>query len=114
MDKETKERIEKFNAEYVHQEFPKMKHHPDGREKIVHSEAEEAALGGEWTHRQAAVDEKARRDQRDAERAARLAVTGKPDDQRTDSDAEPAAADAPAPSIGRSRKRRASAADDTE
>ena len=110
MDKETKERIEKFNAEYVHQEFPKMKHHPDGREKIVHSEAEEAALGAEWTHRQAAVDEKARRDKRDAERAARLAVTGQPDAQRTDEDTP--AADAPAVSRGKKGKRAAAA--DTE
>lgn len=70
MDQATKERIDQYNREYVHQEYPKMRHHPDGREATVQSQAEESALGGEWMDRADAVAERERRDKRDAEKIA--------------------------------------------
>lgn len=67
MDKETKERVER---PYVFQEFPKMKHHPDGRTATVNSSHEESALGEDWCNTpQQALDERAKRD-----RAAELRV----------------------------------------
>lgn len=45
MDKETEERV---NRPIEFREFPKMRHHPDGRTAIVETESQESALGGEW------------------------------------------------------------------
>lgn len=70
MDKETKERIALYAQNYVHQEYPKMRHHPDGREVTVHTEAQESALGAEWMDRADAVAERERRNKRDAEKIA--------------------------------------------
>lgn len=42
------ERLTAENAERGFVEFPKMKHHPDGRTAIVASGREESELGGEW------------------------------------------------------------------
>lgn len=67
MDKETKERVER---PVPFAEFPKMKHHADGRTVTVNSGSEESALGGEWCNNpDQALSEKQKRD--DAE-AARL------------------------------------------
>lgn len=81
MDKETLDRV---NASIPYAEFPKMRHHPDGSSQIVNSKKEESALGPEWMDREPAVAERQKRDKRDAEMAARLAVTGKPDAARAD------------------------------
>lgn len=70
MDKETKERIDLYARTYVHQEYPKMRHHPDGREITVHTEAQESALGAEWMDRAQAVAERERRNSRDADKTA--------------------------------------------
>jgi hypothetical protein len=49
--------------------FPKWLYHPDGRSQIVDNEAGQTALGGEWlASPQEALDEKARRDERDSKK----------------------------------------------
>jgi hypothetical protein len=49
--------------------FPKWLYHPGGRSQIVDNEAGQTALGGEWlASPQEALDEKARRDKRDADK----------------------------------------------
>jgi hypothetical protein len=65
--------------------FPKWLYHPDGRSQIVANEAEQTALGGEWlASPQEALDEKARRDERDSKKfvekvgAEAAAKSGKP------------------------------------
>jgi hypothetical protein len=45
MDKETLERV---NTPIEFREYPKMKHHPDGRTQIVENDREESELGPEW------------------------------------------------------------------
>lgn len=68
MDKETAERI---NRPIHYQEFPKMKHHPDGRTEVVNDASAESALGGEWMPNPTeALKIKAERDEAAAKRAA--------------------------------------------
>lgn len=68
MDRETEERV---NRPIEFREFPKMKHHPDGRTAIVASDSEESALGGEWLPTPAdALKVRADRDAADEKRQA--------------------------------------------
>ena len=68
MDKETEARI---NKPIPFAEFPKMKHHPDGRTKVVEDEAEESSLGAEWLPTPAAAAKiRADRDAADEKRQA--------------------------------------------
>lgn len=83
MDKETKERIERA-APFA--EFPKMKHHPDGRTATVNTSQEESALGSDWCNTpQQALDERTKRDEAAAKRVAAQiakAKTGKDADDK--------------------------------
>jgi hypothetical protein len=75
MDKETEKRI---NRPIPYAEFPKMKHHPDGRTALVNSESEESALGGEWCPNPAeALKIRAERDAADEKRVAAQIAKGK-------------------------------------
>lgn len=75
MDKATEERIA-IPAPFA--EFPKMKHHPDGRQAIVNSEAEERALGDDWCpNPMAAAKVRAERDAADEKRLAAQIAKGK-------------------------------------
>lgn len=76
MDKETEIRV---NTPIPYQEFPKMKHHPDGRTAIVEDGPAESALGGEWMPNPAeAAKVKADRDAAEEKRQAlKLAAEAK-------------------------------------
>lgn len=75
MDKETLERV---NQPIEFREFPKMKHHPDGRTHVVDSSEQESALGGEWLPTpDAALKVRAERDARDEKRASAQIAKGK-------------------------------------
>lgn len=75
MDKETEERV---NRPVPYAEFPKMKHHPDGRTQIVNSESEESALGEGWCPNPTeALKIRAERDAADEKRLAAQIAKGK-------------------------------------
>lgn len=75
MDKETEIRV---NTPMPYQEFPKMKHHPDGRTAIVEDEKAESALGGEWAPNPTeAAKVKGERDAADEKRQAAQIAKGK-------------------------------------
>lgn len=75
MDKETEERV---NKPIPYQEFPKMKHHPDGRTAIVGNDREESALGGEWfPNPTEALKVRTERDAADEKRLAAQIAKGK-------------------------------------
>ncbi len=75
MDRETEERV---NRPIPYQEFPKMKHHPDGRTAIVDDDKAESALGGEWMPNPTeAAKVKAQRDEADEKRQAAQIAKGK-------------------------------------
>lgn len=70
MDKETKERVEKPIG---HMEYPKMLHHTDGSNVTVNSPDEEKKVLAGGNHHPSpgeALDEKEKRDQADAKKAA--------------------------------------------
>lgn len=68
MDKETLDRV---NQPIEYAEFPKMRHHPDGRQVIVNSSKEESDLGAEFLPTpDAALKVRAKRDADEEKRAA--------------------------------------------
>jgi hypothetical protein len=75
VDKETEERV---NKPVPYAEFPKMKHHPDGRTATVNSESEESALGEDWCPNPTeALKVRAARDAADEKRLAAQIAKGK-------------------------------------
>lgn len=75
MDKETEERV---NRPIEFREFPKMKHHPDGRTQVVDSDEQESALGGDWLPTpEAALKVRAERDAAAEKRTSAQIAKGK-------------------------------------